>query len=75
MVEFRCWDRDDADESDARAFRDWTASAAAERFAESRYSDDYPDERSVCVRCPDGVLKCFRVEARPSVEFNACEVE
>jgi hypothetical protein len=86
MGVYKAWLEDDETEEDATEYPDvspggrgkWALDAenAAEMYADSRYADcEYPDELTVCVRDPEGVLTKWTVtvEMRPS--FTAHEAK
>ena len=52
------------------------AEHAAEMWAEQRWSDyDSPETMSCFVRSPDGTVTRWKVEAEPTVNFNASQEE
>lgn len=77
MASFLCWQPDLGYEpQDGRYVQASSASAAAEEYAHHRdsYDADYPDEREVVVRDPDGVDHKFRVTAEIVRHLHVREV-
>ena len=71
-MQFRCWDEERQDESEALLIEAPTAKTAAEMFCEKRFSQDsYPQHRTIHVAQWAPVV--FEVETRNSPEFIASE--